>query len=166
MTITLELTLESLAPLVPRLKVAIDWLNSEQPADAVLSHHGIHLIDKAGVPLSVSLAPVAAEGYPVLVFDTGWVEDSQSITGRSQPVFSEASIDALRQTITQAGGQIRSEWNGTGYCAATFMLTPYAGDGVARLVSNYRKHMHQYGFNWPDEVSEGYKWTIKPEGWA
>lgn len=166
MTITLELTLESLAPLVSRLKAALDWLNSEQPADAVLSHHGIHLVDKAGVPLSVSLAPVAAEGYPVLVFDTGWVEDSQSMTGHSQPAFSAVSIDALRQTIVQAGGQIRLEWNGAGYCTASFLLTPCAGDGARRLVVNYQKHMRQYGFNWPDAVSEGYTRTIKPEGWV
>lgn len=51
------------------IKRAIEWLGSEQPDDALISHHGITLTDPPAPFRSIGLCPKGADHYPVFVFN-------------------------------------------------------------------------------------------------
>lgn len=162
-----ELTTENFEPMVKHLKNAIQWLDSDQPENAVMSHHGIYLqsAEYESVQVGISLAPSAAGGRSVLVFEKPYIEDKTSSSGMSPDCFTASEIEVIRQGILSAGGEIQNAWNGAGMKSASFALTQFAGKDVVRLVRNYQQHMHQYGFSWPSEVTALYRLAVKPECW-
>lgn len=162
-----EITSTNFEPVIKHLTNAIKWLDSNQPENAVMSHHGIYLAaphDK-DIQLSISLTPVAVSGRPVLIFGKPYVEDKSSLTGMSPDCFTSAEIEVIRQGIASAGGDIIDAWNGEGLESASFALAQFAGEKVITLVRNYSQHMRQYGFGWPPEVTALYDLTVKPECW-
>ena len=161
------ITTANFEPVVKHLADAIQWLNSEQPENAVMSHHGIHLqaAECNAIQVGISLAPSAVSGRPVLVFDKPYVEDQSSVTGMSPDCFTPVEIEVIRQGIASAGGEIHHAWNGVGFSSASFALAQFAGKDVVRLVLNYSQHMRQYGFSWPTEITALYGFTVKPECW-
>jgi len=162
-----EITDANFEPVIKYLADAIKWLDSDQPENAVMSHHGIYLAapHDESVQLSISLTPAGASGRPVLVFGKPYIEDKSSVTGAAQDCFTTDEIEVIQQGIASAGGEILDAWNGAGMYSASFALARFAGDKVATLVRNYSRHMHQYGFSWPNEVQALYGLAVKPECW-
>lgn len=106
----------------------------------VVSHHGIYCILGGGVSsqATVQIAPSALSNdrqHTVLIFNT---EDYQRYGGRSQAVFSEATIDALRTMIGDLGYKILDEWNGAGYVTASFQIDHMWSAGMRAAVRDNR----------------------------
>lgn len=163
----LEITTDNFEPIVKHLANGINWLNSDQPENAVMFHLGMYLAapEAQCIGLSIHLVPAGAGGRPTLVFEKPYIDDKSSVTGMSQDRFSPAEIKVIQQGINLAGGQIHDAWNGAGLPSASFSLVQFAGENVARLVRNYSQHMHRYGFSWPSEVTALYDLAVKPECW-
>jgi hypothetical protein len=115
--------------LVEAIKQAVEWLDSDQEEEAVLSPHGISLKKNIG-HLAVSFAPVAASGKPVIVFDDDRKFDD------SWPGFSVEDITEIREAV-ESIHPIEEVWNGLGYGTFSVMLDRFAGPGVFIAVQNY-----------------------------
>jgi hypothetical protein len=125
--------------LVAALKTGIEWLQSEQPPDALLSHHGLYLQDSAAKPLQLTYIRIAPSSFrddrPVIIFETAYGEDFK--TGASfQYALTAEDVTALETMITEAGGVIDHHWNGAGASTVSFAIRNSAGPSVMQAVRN------------------------------
>lgn len=138
------------------VKKAVSWLDSEQPEDAVLTHHGISLIEQIGTT-KLSFTPYGAGGHPVFVFDDEREHDGYSNDKPRWKGYSEEEIDAFRQIVSRHA-KIAGEWNGLGYVTYSIQLERLAGKSLLHCVQNYQRR-HDLGLEYP--------WSrpAVPEGW-
>lgn len=163
----IEITTDNFEPIIKHLSSAIKWLDSDQPESAVMSHLGMHLKspDALNIQLSIGIIPIGGGGRPTFAFEKPYVADEESYTGMSQDWFTESEVEAIRQGIITAGGEVFESWNGVGLSSVSFNLTRFAGNNVQQLARNYSKHMRQFHFSWPSEVFALYGLAVKPEHW-
>lgn len=164
----IEITTNNFEPVIKHLVNIIKWLDSDQPENAVMFHLGMYLAapEAKDIQIEVHLVPVGGGGRPTLVFNKPYIEDIKSVSGMSLDTFTASEIEVIRQSIALAGGEIIDVWNGVGTYSASFALAQFASKSVGQLVRNYSKHMHQYGFGWPNEVTALYDLAMKPEYWC
>ncbi len=137
--------------LIEDLRVAVEWLDSDQKPQAILTHLGIHRIERVK-NLSVGFAPDAWQGLTVVSF---------SITHSPMITLTAEDVAALR-VIVEEVAEVRSDWNGAGTYSYSIALNRRAGHGVRQCLNNY----HAASFKiFDQEWRRAQVWATFPEGW-
>lgn len=119
--------------MIETIKAGLDWLyRTEQPADAILQHHGIQHLDGGVV---FSFAPRGWNGGPVVA---AWparpLSDPEDI-----PALTPAETREIAGLLAAAGARISQQWKGGIHhrAAACFGLAEPAIESLRRAVGNY-----------------------------
>jgi hypothetical protein len=105
----------------------VTWLASDQPADAILTHHGITATAGYG-GLAVGLAICGWRDLPVV--RVGYVDRGVRLTVED--------VAALREIVRRVA-PVAGEWNGAGQDGVSFALDVRLGRGLAGALGDYRR---------------------------
>jgi len=149
------------------LAAGVAWLASEQPVDAVLTHHGITTTARYG-GLAVGLCISGWRHLPVVTI--GYGDSNVRLTVED--------VAALRELVEHVAA-VAHEWNGAGQRGVSFALDLRLGRGLAGALDNYRRgcpthHTVFCGMGTgllPGEAActwyaNGYRRVARPQGWA
>jgi len=150
-----RLTRKEYNQLKRQLQTAVEWLDSEQPEDAVISHMGLTCIPKIPYPMTVNFVHVSFQGYPAVIFSLP--RDSRDV----QSVFTDHDVAQLRRLVG-AVYAIVGDWNGAGTTSYTAALDRFAGEDVLNLYRNYKKYFLNNIFGVPEHYK---KLAVLPDGW-
>ncbi len=157
------LTLDEWKLLREEIQKAVDWMDSKQPEDAILSHHGITYGEKIG-PITLSFC-IGYGSRGVFVFNHEHMHDlslPEHMRKSDWQGYTEEEIAAIRETVEHATPVV-SDWNGVGFGTYSIAIGKPWGDGVYSAFLNYRKAGSQIFDDqfWIDNPVK----VTKPEGW-
>lgn len=124
----------------PVLEAALRWFyETEQPADAVISHHGLSFPPLTG-NRTVRLVPTGREGLPTIFID---VTNVRYARVRGEEVTANpldpGEINRVVRLLTKLGAQVTATWHGGGgRVSGSISLARPAHPTLLKAVNRYR----------------------------
>jgi hypothetical protein len=146
---------------------ALQWLDTEQPDEAILFHLGI-CCNQGMLRCMVRLMPIGAAGRPVFVFDVAkpvYLDD-----GSCSNPFTAVEISGISKMLQSAGVDIADSWNGKGCVTASFSHRKYCGPSLRAALGRYDRgcltHPKEHVFCHCAWLKDGHAALRLPEGWT
>ena len=124
------------------LEIGLRWLyRTEQPAGAVLQHHGMPL--PATGNRKLRFCPAGANGRPVVVINVVNVEWGDPGQGPANPL-AAGELEALAAAIAHTGTPVAQTWNGHPGITGSVGLAHRAHPTLRAAVDRYRAGCPQH----------------------
>lgn len=154
------LTSEEGLELAEHIKAGIEWLNSKQDPEAIMSHHGT-TCGPFGVLKTVHLIPRSVSGRPAFVFNHE-ERHALEIGETDWQGYTEADILELKDLVSKFVNPAH-DWNGESYGSYSLAIQTGIGKGLEKALQNYRAAGPRIFDNdwWKRHPIR----VTKPEGW-